>query len=146
MGQKCIYWMLSSLREETLLSKVPGYIENFGVEGGRSRAKNIQSWLWLSVNFAISDKIQTLLPDLPDLVAMWLSGFISYQFPLMPYSSAILAFTLSIEHTISACTCYAIHLKYSYQFSCNWLLCVTHVTLYWIYQAPAVYYSRIMNF
>ena len=43
MGQKCICWMLSSLREETLLSKVPGYIENFGVEGGGSRAKNIQS-------------------------------------------------------------------------------------------------------
>jgi len=31
------------LREETLLFKVPGYIENFGVEGGGSRAKNIQS-------------------------------------------------------------------------------------------------------
>ena len=45
MGQKCICWkhQMSSLREETLLSKVPGYIENFGVVGRRSRAENIQS-------------------------------------------------------------------------------------------------------
>lgn len=41
------------------------------MEGGGSRGeKHAVLTLWFSVNFAILDKIQALLPDLPDPVAM----------------------------------------------------------------------------